>query len=216
MILTLPRIECGVFLVRRDDLPLYPHRYSSRGHLSPSVRFSEERPVAVCPTVRSCACCRADRLRPRGRDAPSEEALRCLSARVAHAQFETRVLLPKGTIDLGTQRNTLELSSVQKLMKSIALYRMDVNMVVLWHDRKETTNGHDNPLRRAGSESDCGDQRASWRDLRQCGYSACTAHDVQREQAAVHPAQSPNKVGPFIPALERTGLSGPFTVSILR
>ena len=157
----------------------------------------------------------ADRLQPRGGNAPSEEALRCLSARVAHAQFETRVLLPKGTIDLGTQRNTLELSNVQKLMKSIALYRMDVNMIVLWHDRKETTNGHDNPLRRAGSESDCGDQRASWRDLRQCGYSACTAHDVQREQAAVHPSQSPNKVGPFIPGLKRPWLSGPFTVKRL-
>jgi hypothetical protein len=122
------------------------------------------------------------------------------------------VLLPKGTIYLGTQRNTLELSNVQKLLKSIALDRMDVKMIVLWHDRKETANGHNNSLRGAGSGSDCGDQRASWRDLRQCGYSACTAHDVQRDQAAVHPSQSPNKVGPFIPGLKRPWLSGPFTV----
>ena len=76
-------------------------------------------------------------------------------------------------------------------------------MIVLWHERKETANGHNNSLRGAGSGSDCGDQRASWRDLRQCGYSDCTAHDVQRDQAAVHPSQSPNKVGPFIPGLKR-------------
>ena len=36
-ILTLPRIECGGFLVPRVGLPLHPLGYSSRGHLSPSV-----------------------------------------------------------------------------------------------------------------------------------------------------------------------------------
>jgi MFS family permease len=51
-VLTLPRRECGGFLVQRGNLPLYPHRYSSRGYLSPSVRTSCLVPVPVCPTVR--------------------------------------------------------------------------------------------------------------------------------------------------------------------
>jgi hypothetical protein len=50
--LTLPARNGRGFLVRRADLPLYPHRYSRRGPLSPSVSFSEEKPVPWCPQVR--------------------------------------------------------------------------------------------------------------------------------------------------------------------
>jgi hypothetical protein len=45
----------------------------------------------------------------------------------AHAQVDTLVLLPTGTIYRGTQRNTIDLSNVQTLPENIALYRMDVH-----------------------------------------------------------------------------------------
>ena len=54
---------------------------------------------------------------------------------------------PMGALGVSSTR----VSSGSK--KSIALYRKDVNMVVLWHERKETTIGHHDTVRRAGQGS---------------------------------------------------------------
>ena len=48
-----PRHKWQGFLVQRGGLPLYPHRYSRRDHLSPGVRLYCYKPVLRCPRIRS-------------------------------------------------------------------------------------------------------------------------------------------------------------------
>ena len=116
----------------------------------------------------------------------------------------TAAFLPQA-LRLGTQsprlRPTETLFSSQGAMKSIALYRKDVNMVVLWHDRTETTaSSHDHPFRGTRQASDSSYQGALWLSFR-CGSDTVGfAHDSTAR--AVSTPISPQKVGPFLPRLK--------------
>ncbi len=82
--------------------------------------------------------------------------------------------------------------------KNIALYSMDVNMVVLWHDRKETTAiGHNDTFRRARQGSDSSHQGDVWLPVR------CSNHQTRfTDDSQSHP-KLPNKDSAFLPSRER-------------
>jgi hypothetical protein len=124
-------------------------------------------------------------------------------------QVGTLVLLPVGAIYHGTQRNTIELSSVQKLTASIALYRGDVNMVCL---RYAETQSKNHPIHGTRQRGDCCYQSILWADFRQRGHSFCLEQGVQRD-TAVHPTQAPNKERRFIPRLKDAGFPARFPVT---
>src|SRR6266436_6987718 len=71
--------------------------------------------------------------------------------------------------------------------KSIALYRKDVNMVVLWHDRKETAIGHHDTFRRAGQGSNSPYQGFVRLSLRCGGNQTCFAANSQARDCPCSP-----------------------------
>ena len=140
-------------------------------------------------------------IRPSGGNAPAERGSTPSIRQVAHAQVETLVLLPRGTIYPGTQRNTIDLLNVQTLLESITLYRMDVNMQ-LWRHEKDT---NDHPLRGARPQSDCSYQGVLWSLLRQrrspLSFTGNRASDLTARRAT----PAPNKERFFIPRINNGG-----------
>ncbi len=119
----------------------------------------------------------------------------------AHEQFETLVLLPKGTIYLGTQRNTIRLSVCKRTVSSIALYRKDVNMVCYRHETAEKSQN--DAFGRTGQSSDCGPAGLLRSLIGQRGDPLCAETGIQRNPAAGPQPIAPHKVGPFIPQMNQ-------------
>ncbi len=71
--------------------------------------------------------------------------------------------------------------------KSIALYRKDVNMVVLWHDDPETAIGHHDTFRRAGQGSHSPYQGFVRLSLRCGGNQTCFAANSQARDCPCSP-----------------------------
>ena len=118
----------------------------------------------------------------------------------AHEQFDTLVLLPKGTIYLGTQRNTIRLSMCKRTVSSIALYRKDVNMVCYMYET--AAKSQNDTFGRTGQSSDCGPAGLLCSLIGQRGNPLCAETGTQRNRAAGPAPITPQKVGQFIPRLE--------------
>ena len=113
------------------------------------------------------------------------------------------------TIYYGTSET---LFSCQSTDASIALYGMDVNMLLLWHENDKTTHSYNDTIRGTGSGSDSHHQGALWCGIRQRCHSSRLTGNAPSNQTAVPSTPTPNKEWAFIPALERTGLSALITV----
>ncbi len=99
-----------------------------------------------------------------------------------HEQFDTLVLLPKGTIYLGTQRNTIRLSMCKRTVSSIALDKGNVNMVCYRHET--ATKSQNDAFGRTGQSSDCRPTGLLRSLIGQRGNPVCAETGTQRNRAA--------------------------------
>ena len=191
--------------------------------MSPSVSFSEEKPVAWCPQVRyshlpdfsevvlrsnqtaRCDECMSAQTRREYSCcflAPCEQVF-CF---LAFFGLNTVVFLP------ATLRcRTHTLCSCQRTMDMVLYYQQTVKSIGGSHEKTSDNNSSG----REGQRGDCSNQGTLWDPIRCWGNSYGSQRTSQKPQAGPQPI-TPRKVGPFIPRLKRRGLSGPFTVRSVR
>src|SRR3989442_4347981 len=83
---------------------------------------------------------------------------------------------------------------------------MDVNMVVSWHDRKETAIGHNYSIRGTGQNGYCCHQGALRYHIRQRCDQACLAGNPPPDQAASPSTPLQIRNAAFLPALKGRGI----------
>ena len=118
--------------------------------------------------------------------------------RIAPTERAQKVLLP-WDVTLAVSRSLVR--------QSIALYKGDVKVVYCQYAESEN-----HPTHGTGQTSDCGPAGLLCSLLGQRNDPLCVEESITRDRTAGPQPITPQKVGQFIPRLERRGLSWPLTV----
>ena len=221
--LTLPRIECGGFLVPRADLPSSPLEEDSRGHLSPSVCFSEEKPVPWCPQVRYLHLPDLSEVLLRSNQTARcdewtslkyvREFSSCCSGALREQAFRFLVCFGFNTgvfLPVALRHRTHTLFSCSKYCREYIILTCKRSMGILATWKRK-------------NKRPCDSLRKICKLLH--AFGSCTGASPIRRRfgwlcklwlraaSRLHPYHAP-KGRPIHPPLERRGLSGPFTVSV--
>ncbi len=181
--------------------------HTVEARMSPSVSFSEEKPVAVCPTVRYETLPVLPELQLRSNQTArcdecvslktQREYSRCFLALCEQAfcflaffGFNTVVFLP-----VALRHRTHTLFSCQRTIDMLPYYQKTVKLIGGSYEKTSDNNS----LRRERQRGDCSNQGILWYHIRCWGNSYGSQRTSQKPQAVPQPITL-RKVGPFIPA----------------